>query len=343
MRGLSCARLAAALVVMVSPARADIADDDAWLFDQLNQLGRSRNDTQWEKGEPNEFPHHRLAKLKKLNAASVQKMNPSRKFAARKGHVEFCEWLSRHHPYRADLREKLMIRASDRLALWPSRWQWSEAFHEKIGVSSAPHFPQEQLRERWPVLADQVATLQSGIVSSFIEEHDQVLTSKASRPSEHPEGIHVTGTWTVLYLMDGRGSCKKDQFPRSCAILESFDNAIRSAGQGRINAARFASLHPGTKVVPHTATSNQRLKVHCGIANPDGVQLRIADLSLEWKRGECLVIDDSFEHELESKPNQRVRTILELKIEHPDLRSSGFSVSEETGKLISDDRAFDEL
>lgn len=47
-----------------------------------------------------------------------------------------------------------------------------------------------------------------------------------------------------------------------------------------------------------------------------------------------MVIDDSFEHEIQSRPSDRVRTILELKLEHPDLQASGHLVDEETGHLV---------
>merc|ERR1712023_170704 len=82
----------------------------------------------------------------------------------------------------------------------------------------------------------------------------------------------------------------------------------------------------------HTSTTNQRLKVHCGIPNPDGVSMHIANDTVQWQRGRCVLLEDSWEHELSSESWQRPRTIVELKLPHPDVGPGGApGLSLETG------------
>lgn len=309
----------------------EFENDDKWLFERLLAIGAAENDTTWELGEPNEYPGDKvLQAVQRADAALVATLDHESKYKLRLRHVQICEWLSRHQSSHHELREKLMRRAVGRLMLWSSQWQWTEAFHEDLGASAAPWFPEDSLRKIWPSLAQAVASLQASIVPIFVDEYLRA----ASRSSAHPEGLHVTGTWTVLFIWEYEESCKHNLFPRSCVVLQNFDKAIRAVGQGKIKSARFATLHPGTKVVTHTAPANDRLKVHCGLENPDSVSLRIANLSLIWRPGQCIVIDDSFEHEIESRPDQHARTILELKVQHPDLKASGYFIDEETGKKI---------
>ena len=98
-------------------------------------------------------------------------------------------------------------------------------------------------------------------------------------------------------------------------------------------------MTPGTQVMKHTAHNNQRLKIHCGLRNPAGVELHIANHSMAWVEGRCLVIDDSFEHSISFLPGQLARAILQIKISHPDLAHSplvrmGEQVVRRNGELV---------
>ena len=100
-----------------------------------------------------------------------------------------------------------------------------------------------------------------------------------------------------------------------------------------IQEARFATLHPGTVVGQHTSSTNQRIKVHCGIRNPSRIAIQIANHSLVWEEGKCILIDDSYEHALSSPKEAQRRTILELKISHPDLDHAPL-LDDEDGRVM---------
>ena len=128
-----------------------------------------------------------------------------------------------------------------------------------------------------------------------------------------------------------------DRAPATCAALAAFAvgmvepehrAARRELGPHPwLLEARYHLMLPGTRVMLHTATNNQRLKVHCGIRNPGNVALRISNWTLPWAEGRCMIIDDSFEHQIVFEPGQQARAILQLKISHPDLSFSPLQIN----------------
>ena len=60
----------------------------------------------------------------------------------------------------------------------------------------------------------------------------------------------------------------------------------------------FSCLKPGTHLRPHCGSTNTRLTAHLGVVIPPGCSIRAADETREWTEGECIVFDDSFEHEV---------------------------------------------
>ena len=84
--------------------------------------------------------------------------------------------------------------------------------------------------------------------------------------------------------------------------------------------ASFNVLQPGTRLIRHTSSDNQRIKLHCGILNPSNVSMKIANETLTWQPGACTLLDDSFEHWVVHKgPEDRV--ILDIVVEHPDIKA----------------------
>ena len=59
----------------------------------------------------------------------------------------------------------------------------------------------------------------------------------------------------------------------------------------------------------------------------DCAQLRVGNETRSWKENSILFFDDSFEHEAWNKcDNERV--VLQLVFEHPELRNSGYNLSD---------------
>ena len=80
----------------------------------------------------------------------------------------------------------------------------------------------------------------------------------------------------------------------------------------------FSLLKPGQHIKPHYGLSNHSLTVHLPIVVPGNGYLRVGDVQQEWKEGELIVFDDSFEHEAANNSDE-IRIVLIFSIWHPDL------------------------
>ena len=67
---------------------------------------------------------------------------------------------------------------------------------------------------------------------------------------------------------------------------------------------------------------NARLTAHLALRHvPRGVLLRVSNESVAWRRGEVVVFDDSFEHEVRWLPEHELqdRLVLIVNFAHPAL------------------------
>ena len=80
----------------------------------------------------------------------------------------------------------------------------------------------------------------------------------------------------------------------------------------------FSRLVPGTHLMKHCGPSNFRLRCHLGLVVPPNVRIRCANEIREWKAGQCLIFDDSFEHEV-WHDGAEDRVVLICDLWHPDV------------------------
>ncbi len=65
-----------------------------------------------------------------------------------------------------------------------------------------------------------------------------------------------------------------------------------------LTTAGFSILQPGTHIVPHEGYTNEVLRCHLGLVVPKGCEMRVGNETRTWEEGECLVFDDTIEHEV---------------------------------------------
>jgi len=128
--------------------------------------------------------------------------------------------------------------------------------------------------------------------------------------------LYKGGKWeqAILY-QDGvryKETCRL--FPITSAVLD----AIPEVTADSWGLAYISWLYPGTHITPHCGPSNARLRLHLGIKIPDGVRMRVGDREFVWQPGKCVVIDDSFEHEVWHEGSEP-RIVLILDFLHPEL------------------------
>ena len=80
----------------------------------------------------------------------------------------------------------------------------------------------------------------------------------------------------------------------------------------------FSIMYPSTHVRPHCGPSNLKRRYHLTLEEADGARIRSGDQWRTWQEGECLILDDSFEHEVQHR-GDRKRVVLIIDCWHPDL------------------------
>ncbi|PZG13298.1 aspartyl/asparaginyl beta-hydroxylase domain-containing protein [Micromonospora craterilacus] len=136
------------------------------------------------------------------------------------------------------------------------------------------------------------------------------------QPTVEDDWLLQAGSWRQAYLFrDGRWqeeTCR--HLPVTRAILAEIPE-VTTFSPGVILVSR---LTPGTRIMPHCGSTNAVLRIHLPITVPSGAWIRVADQTLTWQEGRCLIFDDSFEHEVGHEGTED-RVVLILDIAHPDL------------------------
>ena len=300
----------------------------------------------------------------------TKSLTPGQKFEILGAHITIIEHIVTHQAALSYLAMHVARRAAYTYNLIPHHQQWTEVLNP--GLKSQPVHrcighdgcPPELERSSWPFVEEAVEALEKAI-PTMRREFDAMRSEGLF--TEHEEGIHITGFWDLIRIPYSEGKCdnqadrsakKRCQMSqKSVAAFNEFERIIQKGSVARpsrdgltcttpeacwryvkhphVQEARFSTIHPNTVVTKHTASTNQRIKVHCGIYNPSGVSIHIANMSLTWKEDRCIVIDDSYEHHLFTTSHDTRRTILEIKFSHPDLRHAAL-YDDEGGQVTFD-------
>jgi aspartate beta-hydroxylase len=80
----------------------------------------------------------------------------------------------------------------------------------------------------------------------------------------------------------------------------------------------FSVFTAGTHLLPHRGVTNIRSVAHLPLIIPRDCALQVGGEIHEWKRGEVVVFDDTFEHEAWNRSDQ-VRVVLIFDVWNPHL------------------------
>lgn len=141
-------------------------------------------------------------------------------------------------------------------------------------------------------------------------------------PREHPgtkywESLNYSPNWNAFFFY--RDGHRFDDNCRRCPVTASLlDRLPLSRVADHSPETFFSVLKPGAHIPVHTGVINTRLVAHLPLIIPPDVGIRVNGETRVWKLGECLVFDDTFEHEAWNHGTQ-TRVVLIFDVPNPYL------------------------
>lgn len=160
--------------------------------------------------------------------------------------------------------------------------------------------------------SDRISELLEQNCQKICEEFATVAVTETATPSK---ALVNQGTWNTFPL---RRSSKKFaeniqrceetwSVAKQCPLLEGVEGGVY-----------FSIIYPDTHVRSHCGPSNLRYRYHLTIEAAENAKIRSGDRWRSWETGKCLILDDSFEHEVRHTGDKR-RVVLIVDCWHPDL------------------------
>ncbi|MGA9854169.1 MAG: aspartyl/asparaginyl beta-hydroxylase domain-containing protein [Gammaproteobacteria bacterium] len=118
-----------------------------------------------------------------------------------------------------------------------------------------------------------------------------------------------------LYKAGERQTAHCNQCPITAAIVEKLPLVYT---QNHSPEIFFSILKPGTHIPPHYGLANYKLAVHLPLIVPADCTIRVGNESRSWTEGQCLIFDDSFQHEAWNNSSE-LRAVLILEVWNPQL------------------------
>jgi len=164
-----------------------------------------------------------------------------------------------------------------------------------------------------------------------IKRELQDLLNQPERFQVHEQSdlLIKEGYWTS-YPFYSEGKRNDENCARCPETAKLLDSLPRKTPMGSV---KFSVAAPRTHIEPHCAPNNLRIRCHLGMIVPEGCEIRVRDQTRSWEEGKCLILDDSFDHEVWNR-SDRTRVILLVDFWHQDLTELEIQVINELRKVI---------
>lgn len=137
-----------------------------------------------------------------------------------------------------------------------------------------------------------------------------------SQEEDHGHLRYSRGDWQVIFFW--RGGIEDPYADQICPKTKAILKTIPDLDD---NMVCFSKLAPHRWIPPHVGLTNAVLRVHLPLVVPGECQIKVGDQTHQWREGELVVFDDSFQHEVWNSSNSP-RGVLLLNVIHPDFSPS---------------------
>ncbi|MEE9346030.1 MAG: aspartyl/asparaginyl beta-hydroxylase domain-containing protein [Methylococcales bacterium] len=148
-------------------------------------------------------------------------------------------------------------------------------------------------------------------------ELDAVLLTKELIPAFHqisPDQTRISkgDNWKTfpLWVFREKSTINCKRCPQTAAVLQEIPG---------LQNAWFSILAPGYHIPAHRGVTKAVLRAQLGLKIPqhrENCTMRVDGVTFAWQEGKCVVLDDSYEHEVHNNTDEE-RVILFLDIDRP--------------------------
>lgn len=198
-----------------------------------------------------------------------------------------------------------------------------QLYLQQPNVFYFPGLPQRQFYERdefpWLPGIEAAAPAMRDELAAVIAAEGDFAPYVGGTPGRPAPNNRLLGdpSWGAYYLWQS-GAPVAGQADRCPAAMAALEAAPMPVIAGRSPMALFSLLKPGTHIAPHHGMLNTRLICHVPLFAPEGCALRVGNETREWRFGEALIFDDSFEHEAWNR-GAETRVVLLFEIWRPEI------------------------
>ncbi|MGZ0189292.1 MAG: aspartyl/asparaginyl beta-hydroxylase domain-containing protein [Alphaproteobacteria bacterium] len=149
------------------------------------------------------------------------------------------------------------------------------------------------------------------------QELDTILKNHEALPSFHeisPDQAKISkGDQWKTFILLGFGYKAESNCalcPETTRVLESIPN---------IRTAFFSILAPGYHIPHHRGVTKGVIRGHLAMVVPEDREncwIRVGEERVSWRQGDCLVFDDTFDHEVQNDTPDR-RVVLLIDVDRP--------------------------
>jgi len=168
-----------------------------------------------------------------------------------------------------------------------------------------------ELESQYEVIKEELLALRSG--TGFQPYRGPTWAGKITPEDKIGSQSNEGGDWNVFYLF-----LHNMKFDENCERCPKTVEIIEKIVPRQYCHAFFSALTPGSHILDHNGPTNRKLRLHLPIIGQEGSKMRVGDETRYPKEGECIIFDDSFNHEAWHE-GDTTRIVLILDFWHPDL------------------------
>lgn len=206
-------------------------------------------------------------------------------------------------PDPAPLWRRLVVKCGKHLLRWLGRFQARHSLVSTTPVIANTEFAWvAQVEGAWRDIRDELDAL--------LEHPEDIPTFHQLSPDQ--KRISKGNNWKTFafYIYGRRVDDNCALCPRTAAVLDSLPG---------MRTAMFSILAPRYHIEPHKGPTRAVVRAHLGLKVPkdwQNVWIRVDDQILNWKEGEVVLFDDTYEHEVRNDTDE-TRAVLFIDIDRP--------------------------